>query len=336
MLSFAIYPLLKGSVKLVALTVGVTAWGLAAPAAAQTYPTKPVTVIVPFAAGGSVDVLTRIITSHMAKTLGQSFVMDSVGGAGGTIGVAKGARSAPDGYTLVAGSSGSNAGAYSTYEKLSYTADSFSNIGIIAIIPALVVVKKDLPVHNLQELVAYSKSNPGKLSFGHPGVGSSVHLQCEFLKLATGIDMVLVPYKGAGALMGDLIGGQIDGACDAPPSSVGPVRNGMIRAIAVMGKERAASMPDVPTTVEQGQPKLQAPAWIGLFAPKNTPKSVLDRLEKALAAAMDDPDIQTRVIKLGANVPPSAQRGMKFTDEFIQTESAKWAELSKAAHIEKQ
>ena len=336
MLSFAIHPLFNNAIKLATLTVAVTAWGLAAPAAAQTYPTKPVTVIVPFAAGGSVDVLTRIITSHMAKTLGQSFVMDSVGGAGGTIGVAKGARSSPDGYTLVAGSSGSNAGAYSTYEKLSYSADSFANLGIMAIIPALVVVKKDLPVRNLQDLLAYSKANPGKLSFGHPGVGSSVHLQCEFLKLATGIDMVLVPYKGAGPLMSDLIGGQIDGACDAPPSSGGPVQSGLIRAIAVMGKERAASMPDVPTTVEQGQPKLQAPAWIGLFAPKDTPKPVIDRLENALAAALNDPDIQARVTKLGANVPPLAQRGMKFGNEFIQTETTKWAELAKAARLEKQ
>lgn len=303
---------------------------------AQDWPTRPITVIVPFAAGGSVDVLTRIVTAHLSKTLAQPIVVDVVPGAGGTIGVGKAARAQPDGYTLVGGSSGTHAGAYSAYEKLPYSPDSFENVGLIAIIPALVVVKKDLPVSDLDGLIAYAKANPGKLSFGHPGVGSSVHLQCEFLKLATGIDVTLIAYKGASALMTDLMAGQIDGACDAPPSSLGPVRSGHIRAIAVMGSERAAAMPEVKTTVEQNQPRLQAPAWVGLFAPKGIPRATLDALRRALDAALDDPDVQARVTRLGANVPTKAQRGAIFTDGFIRAEVHKWADLAHAAKIQKQ
>ena len=308
----------------------------AAGAAAQAFPARPITVVVSFAPGGSVDALTRIVAQHMARTLGQPVVLENVPGAGGTIGSAKVARAAPDGYSIVAGSSGSHAGAYSAYEKMPYAPGSFANLGIIAIIPALVVVKKDLPVNNLQELVAWSKANPGKLAFGHPGVGSSVHLQCEFLKLATGIDMKLVAYKGASPLRADLMGGHIDGGCDAPPSSSGPVQSGQIRASAVMGAERAASMPGVPTTVEQRLPELQAPAWVGLFAPKATPRPVLEALEKAVTLALDDPDVQARITRLGANVPERHQRGSQYADKYVPAEIVKWSELAKAAGIVKQ
>ena len=306
------------------------------PVAAQEFPSRPITIIVPFPAGGSVDVLTRAVSASMSRTLGQPIVVDVAPGAGGTIGSARGARAAPDGYTLVAGSSGTHAGAYSAYERLPYTAASFANLGLVAVIPALVVVKSDLPVRSLRELADYARANPGKLSFGHPGVGSSVHLQCEFLKTAAGLDMTLVAYKGAAALMTDLLAGQIDGGCDAPPSSISGVQSGRIRAIAVLGAERAALMPDVPTTVEQGFPKLQAPAWVGLFAPRGTPPGVMSRLGAALDAALDDPDVRTRIAALGSNAPTRGQRGAVFMDEFVRTEIDKWAELARAAKIEKQ
>ena len=321
---------------LIRTLIAVTAFAAAPAVQAQAYPARPITVVVSFAVGGSVDVITRIVSAHMSKSLGQPIVIENLGGAGGTVGSAKGARAAADGYTLTGGSSGSHAGAYSAYAKLPYAPESFEPIGLTAIIPALVVVKKDLPVKNLQELVAYAKAHPGKLSFGHPGVGSSVHLQCEFLKMETGMDMQLVPYRGAGPLMNDLIAGQIDGACDAPPSSSGPVQSGHIRAIAVMGSERAVSMPDVATTVEQRQPKLQAPAWTALFAPKGTPRAALDALDRALSAALDDADVQSRITKLGVNVPARNQRGPRFTEEFVRAEIVKWAELAKAAKVEKQ
>ena len=303
---------------------------------AQSYPVKPVSVIVPIAVGGSTDVITRLVTTHMGKTLGQPFVVENVSGAGGVTGLAKGARSAPDGYTLMAGSSGSQASAYSVYEKMPYTPDSFAQIGLTAIIPALIVVNKDMPVRNLQELVAYATANPGKVSLGHPGVGTSGHLQCEFFKSTSGADVVLVPYRGAGPMISDVMAGQIQGGCDATPSSSPAVQSGHIRAIAILGGERAVSMPDVPTTVEQGMPQLQAPAWIGLSAPKGTPPATLLALERALSAALDDAAVQASIVKLGANVPSPRQRGLKVTDDFVRAEVVKWSELAKAAKLVKQ
>ena len=318
-----------------ALAAAALAWSGGATAQAN-WPTKPITVISPFASGGSVDVLTRLVATHMSQTLGQPIVISTLAGAGGTIGAARAAQSAPDGYTLVAGSSGSNAAAYSVYEKTPYKPEDFAQIGLMAIIPALIVVKKDLPVKTLQELVAYAKANPGKLSFGHPGVGSSVHLQCELFKQVAHIDIAMVPYRGAGPLMVDLMGGQIDGACDAPPSSTGPHQAGQIRAIAVLGDQRASSMPDVPTTVDQQMPALQGAAWVALFAPRGTPALVIDRLNRALTAALESSDVQQRMAKLGTDVPPPNQRGPKYADEFVRSEIAKWESVARGAHIPKQ
>ena len=304
--------------------------------AQAAWPTKPITVISPFATGGSVDVLTRIVATYMSQSLGQPMVINTLAGAGGTMGAARGAQSAPDGYTLVAGSSGSNAAAYAVYEKLPYKPDDFVQIGVFAIIPALIVVKKDLPVKNLHELVTYAKANPGKLSFGHPGVGSSVHLQCELLKQVAGIDIQMVPYRGAGPLMTDLMGGQIDGACDAPPSSSGPHQAGQIRAIAVLGDQHAPSMMEVQTTVEQQMPALQGSAWVAFFAPRGTPPAVVEKLNRALSAALDNPEVIQRMTKLGTNVPLTSQRSLKYNDDFVKSEIAKWDGVARSAHIPKQ
>ena len=262
----------------VALSLSIT-WPMVA-SAQSTWPSRPISVITGFAVGGSVDVLTRVVTDQMSRRLGQPMVVNTLAGAGGTIGAARVAQAQPDGYTIVAGSSGSHAAAYSTYQKLSYGPESFEQIGLLAIIPAVIVVRKDLPANNFTELVAYGKANPGKLSFGHPGVGSSVHLQCELFRQVAGVDVQMIPYRGAGPLMNDLIGGQIDGACDAAPSSSGPVQAGQVRAMAVLGDSRATSMPQVPTTVEEGMPALQGAAWVALFAPKGTPTDVVARMSQ--------------------------------------------------------
>lgn len=320
---------------LAAITGAALAWGSTA-IAQPTWPTKAITVISPFATGGSVDVLTRLVTTHMSQTLGQPIVISTVAGAGGTIGAARATQAAPDGYTLLAGSSGSNAAAYAVYEKLPYKADDFAQVGLMAIIPALIVVKKDSPAKTLQELVAYAKANPGKLSFGHPGVGSSVHLQCELFKQVANIDIAMVAYRGAGPLMTDLMGGQIDGGCDAPPSSTGPHQAGQIRAIAVLGDQRASSMPDVPTTVDQQMPTLQGSAWVALFAPRGTPAPVIDRLSRALTAALESTDLQQRMAKLGTDVPLPNQRGPKYADEFVRNEIVKWEKVARGANLAKQ
>lgn len=322
---------------LLSLTAAAFSLGAVSQVQAQAaYPTRPITIISPFAAGGSVDVLTRIVAANMSQTLGQPMVINTLAGAGGTIGAARGAQSPPDGYTLVAGSSGSNAAAYSVYEKLSYKADDFVQVGVFAIIPALIVVKKDLPVKSLQELVTYAKANPGKLSFGHPGVGSSVHLQCELLNQVAGINIQMVPYRGAGPLMTDLMGGQIDGACDAPPSSSGPHKAGQIRAIAVLGDQHAPGMTEVQTTVEQQMPALQGSAWVAFFAPKGTPPAIVEKLNRALSTALDNPDVLQRFAKLGTNIPLANQRSLKYNDDFMKSEIAKWDTVARTARIPKQ
>ena len=319
------------------VVLAVAALGiLSSPASAQTFPTRPITVIVPIAAGGSTDVITRLVTKHMSESLGQPIVVENITGAGGTIGATKVARAPADGYMLVAGSAGSQASAYSVYEKIPYTADSFAQIGLTAIIPALIVVNKSIPANNLQEVVAYIKANPGKVSFGNVGTGTSGHLQCEFFKSVTGTDIALVPYRGAAPMISDLMAGQIQGACDAMPSSSPAVQSGHIRAIAVLGSDRVSSMPDVPTVVEQGMPQLQSSSWVGLSAPKGTPAPVLAALQKALSAALDDPTIQANIAKMGAYVPPANQRGLKYTDDFVRSEVINWSKLAKAANLVKQ
>lgn len=305
--------------------------------AADAFPARPITIVVPIASGGSTDVITRLIATHMTKTLGQPIVVENLAGAGGVVGSTKVARSAPDGYTLVAGSSGSQASVYSFYEKVPYTPESFSQIGLMAIIPAVIVVNSSLPVRNIAELVSYAKSNPSqKVTLGNPGAGTSGHLQCEYLKAVTGVDFTMVPYRGAGPMLTDLMAGHIQGACDATPSSGPAVQSGHIRAIAVLGGERATAMPDVSTAVEQNLPQLQSPAWVGLSAPKGTPAPVLNALQSALSAALDDPGVRAGIAKMGANVPTPRQRGLQFTDDFVRNEVQTWATLAKAANVVKQ
>jgi tripartite-type tricarboxylate transporter receptor subunit TctC len=325
-------PLHRASIVLAVVATSI----LSSLAHAQAFPTRSITVVVPIAAGGSTDVITRLVVKHMSETLGQPIVVENTRGAGGTIGATKVARAKPDGYMLVAGSAGSQASAYSVYEKMPYTPDSFAQIGLTAIIPALIVVNKSIPANNLQEMVAYIKANPGKVSFGNPGTGTSGHLQCAFFKSVTGTDIALVPYRGAAPMINDLMAGQIQAGCDAMPSSSPAVRSGHLRAIAVLGSDRVSSMPDVPTVVEQGMPQLQSSSWIGLSAPKGTPESVLAVLQNALSTALDDPSIQESIAKLGSYVPPARQRGLKYTDDFVRAEVVNWSNLAKAANLVKQ
>ena len=195
----------RACVALLAATLGT----LTSLVGAQSFPTRPITVVVPIAAGGSTDVITRLVTKHMSESLGQPIVVENITGAGGIIGATKVARAQADGYMLVAGSAGSQASAYSVYEKIPYTADSFAQIGLTAIIPALIVVNKSIPANNIKEVVAYIKANPGKVSFGNVGLGTSGHLQCEFFKSVTGTDVAMVPYRGAAPMISDLMAGQI-------------------------------------------------------------------------------------------------------------------------------
>lgn len=305
--------------------------GLSLTAAAEDYPKQPITVIVPFAAGGSVDAVTRSVADGMSETLGQRLVIENAGGAGGTIATARGARAAGDGYTIVAGSSGTHAVAYSLYDSLPYRADMTTPVGLVATIPSMLIVKRDLPVRNLTELVALAKARPGELSFGHPGIGSHVHLACELLKRVAGIDIKLVPYRGAGPVVADVVAGQIDGACDAAPSSAGPHGGGLLRAIAVMDTRRVPLLPDVATASEQGMPELVAPTWVAFFVPAGTPAGISTKLSTTLAGTLAKPQIRKRIEQLGASVPEANQLTIDGASKFVASEILRWRDLASVA-----
>jgi tripartite-type tricarboxylate transporter receptor subunit TctC len=284
------------------------------PAIAQdTYPSKPITMIVPFAAGGSSDVIARLVGDEMGRALGQRIVMENMGGAGGATALTRASRAEPDGYTIVIGNSGTNAASYTIYPDLKYTNADFAPIGLVAKTSPVIALKLDFPAKDLMEFVAYAKQNPGKVSLGHAGVGSSNYLICRNFVKAAGVDVALVSYRGAGPALNDLMGGQIDGVCDAATSLYGAVESKKVKALAVATPGRLASLPDVPTSKEAGLPAFEAQGWNALFAPKNTPQPIIAKLNEALKTALSSQTLQGRFKEL-SSVPPTAE---EVTPAFV-------------------
>jgi len=279
----------------------------ATPAGAQdNYPSKPITMIVPFAAGGSSDVIARLVGDEMARGLGQRIVMENMGGAGGATALTRASRAEPDGYTIVIGNSGTNAASYSIYPDLKYTNADFAPIGLVAKTSPMIALKLDFPAKDLMAFVAYAKANPGKVSLGHAGVGSSNYLICRNFVKATGVDVALVSYRGAGPALNDLMGGQIDGVCDAATSLSGAIEGKKVHPLVVATPQRLASLPDVPTAREAGLPAFEAQGWNALFAPKNTPAPIIAKLNEALKTALSSNNLQNRFRDL-SSVPPTAE-----------------------------
>jgi tripartite-type tricarboxylate transporter receptor subunit TctC len=304
-------------------------------AAAQDYPTRPIVVLVPFAAGGNVDTVTRIITEHMARTLGQPFVMENISGAGGTTGSIRGARAAPDGYTVTAGNMGTHSAAVGFYPKLAYDPRSdFEPIGLMAGTPILILAKRDFPARDLREFVAYAKANADKLNQGHAGVGSVSFTTCLLLDHLLGIKPVRIPYGGSGPTMNALVAGHVDFVCDQVLNAVPQVSAGNIKAYAVATPERNPALPDVPTTQEAGLPEYQVSAWNALFAPKGTPKAIVDKLADALSKALDDSGVRKRLLDLGSDLPEGEKRGPAALSAHVKAEVDRWAPLIKAAGAE--
>jgi tripartite-type tricarboxylate transporter receptor subunit TctC len=290
------------------------ALSVSAPALAQdTYPSKPITMIVPFAAGGSSDVIARLVGDEMGRALGQRIVMENMGGAGGATALTRASRAEPDGYTIVIGNSGTNAASYTIYPDLKYTNADFAPIGLVAKTSPMIALKLDFPAKDLMEFVAYAKANPGKVSLGHAGVGSSNYLICRNFVKAAGVDVALVSYRGAGPALNDLMGGQIDGVCDAATSLYGAVESKKVKALAVATPGRLASLPDVPTSKEAGLPAFEAQGWNALFAPKNTPQPIIAKLNEALKTALSSQTLQGRFKEL-SSVPPTAE---EVTPAFV-------------------
>jgi tripartite-type tricarboxylate transporter receptor subunit TctC len=294
---------------------------------AQAYPAKPITIVVPFAAGGTTDILARVIGQALTKDLGQSVIVDNRAGAGGNIGAQFAAKSPADGYTLFMGTVGTHAINQSLYKKLPFDPiKDFAPLTRVAMVPNLLVANPAKPYKNVKELIAYAKANPGKVNFGSSGSGSSIHLSGELFKAMAKVDMVHVPYKGSAPAVTDLLGGQIDVMFDNMPSAIQHVRNGRLRPLAVTTARRSPELPDVPTVAEAGVPGYEATSWFGMFAPAGTPAPVVARLNAALAKVLADPEVKKKLAEQGAE--PYSEKPEQFA-EFIRQETAKWSKVVK-------
>jgi len=310
----------------VALAVG------SVPAAAQDYPNRPVTVIVPFAAGGPTDVIARIVTENMSRSFGQTFVIENVVGAGGTTGITRAKRAKNDGYTIAMGHLGTHAAAPALYPNLAYDpAADFEPIGLAAGTPILILAKKDFAPKDLKEFVTYLKANETKLNMTHAGVGSVSFTTCLLLNHILKVKPTSIPYQGTGPSMNALIAGQVDYMCDQIVNAVPQVQGGTIKAYAIATETRDPSLPDVPTTKEAGLPGYQASAWNGLFAPKDTPKEIVAKLSAALDKALDDEATRKRLLELGSDIPGKDRRGQQALANLVKSEIAKWTPIIKAA-----
>jgi tripartite-type tricarboxylate transporter receptor subunit TctC len=295
--------------------------------AQDKYPSKPINMLVPFAAGGSSDVIARLVGEEMAQVLGQRIVMENMGGAGGATALTRAARAEPDGYTIVIGNSGTNAASYTIYNDLKYTPADFVPIGLVAKTSPMIALKLDFPAKDLKEFLAYAKANPGKLSLGHAGVGSSNYLICRNFLKASGLDVALVSYRGAGPALNDLMGGQIDGVCDAATSLSGAVQGNKVKALVVATPQRLPSLPDVPTSAEAGLPAFQAQGWNAIFAPKGTPQPVIDKLNQALRTALSSENLHARFKELSSVLPEKEEMSPEFVAKMVPAEIEKYKVL---------
>ena len=298
---------------------------------AQGYPSRSITVIVPFPAGGPSDVVARIVTESMGRTLGQTMVIENVGGAGGTLGSARAAAAQPDGYTLLAGSMGSHVAAPVLTPNVKYdSARDFEPIGLTANAPAVIVAKKDFPAKDLNEFVAYLKKNGESVKQAHGGVGSSSHMACLLFTSELGVKPTLVAYRGTGPAMNDLIGGHVDFFCEQAVSVAEQVRSGTIKAYGISASERLTALPDVPTAKEAGT-NYQMSIWAGIFAPKGVSKEVIDTLAAAIDKALDDPGVKQRLADLGGSIPPKDERTPVKFENLVKAEMTRWSPILKAA-----
>jgi tripartite-type tricarboxylate transporter receptor subunit TctC len=317
--------MIKWSTRCLAILVAVMA---PLTATAQEYPSRPVVLVSPFPPGGSVSLVARIVAEKMGETLGQSIVVENRGGAGGTIGARSVAKSAPDGYTLLLGYTGTLAIGPSMYPNAGFDSrKDFAPVGRIGTAPTLLVVHPSLPVHSVAELVAYAKANPGKLNFGSAGIGTVGHLAGELMATMAGLKLVHVPYKGTGPAITDLLGGHIPMMFTPIPTAHAQATSGLLRALAVTSAERSSLLPDLPTVAESGLPGYEAALRYGLVAPAGTPRAVIERLNKELRVALAAEDVRSRLAADGAEVLPSTPE--QYAAD-IDREEATWSKVVSA------
>jgi len=300
---------------------------VAALAAAQTYPTKPIRLVVPFPPGGATDILARDVAQKLTEAWGQSVIVDNRPGAGGNIGSELVAKSAPDGYTLEMGTVGTHAINASLYAKMPYDhVKDFTPVILVAGVPNVLVVNPSLPANSVAELIAYAKANPGKLNFASSGNGTSIHLSGELFKVMAGVQITHIPYKGSAPALQDLVGGQVQMMFDNLPPSLPQIKAGKLRALAVTSAARASALPDVPTLAESGLPGFEASSWFGILAPAGTPAPIVAKLNAEIARYLATPEAKEKLAKQGANAAGGTP------DDFakhIAAETAKWAKVVK-------
>ena len=316
------------------LTVPALLAALSAPAFAQDYPSRPITLIVPFAAGGGVDNSARIQAQHMGELLGQTIVIENVGAVAGQVGSARVAKAAPDGYTMLIGNTGTHAYSQALYKKPMYNAATdFTPVGLMTESPRILIARKDLPVNNLKEFVAYAKANQSKMQFGSAGVGSGTHLPCVLLNLAMGVDVTHVPYRGEGPALQDLIGGRVDYMCATIQTGAMQAKQSTVKGIAVMAESRVPIISELATSGEQGLPGVAASVWNAFFLPPGTPEPIVSKLNKAMSDTIDNPNIRKRLSDLGLEIVPPVRRTPAYLAKFVPEEVERWGKVVKAAGI---
>ena len=291
-------------------------------------------MVVPLAAGGAIDGIGRILNPHLSEILGQQVIIENVGGAGGMIGAHRVAKAAPDGYQFVFGTAGTHAQNQTLYKQPRYNAATdFAPVVLIAEMPLVLIARRDLPVNNLQEFIAYTKANQAKMQYGSPGAGSPSHLACALFNAAIGVDVTHVAYRGGGPAMQDLIAGRIDYQCPNAAAAIPQLESNMVKAIAIMTKDRSSILPNLASAREQGLKDFEVENWVAFFLPRATPTAIIRKLNEATIAAMNRPAVQERLRELGAEVVAPERRSPEYLQQFVESEIKKWAETIKASGL---
>ena len=311
------------------LVAGISALGIAG-AMAQAFPSKPITMIVPFAAGGPTDIVARIVAENMSKTLGQTIVVENVAGAGGTTGITRAAKAGPDGYTIAMGHMGTHGASPGLYPNLAYNPQTdFEPIGLAAGTPIVIVARKNFPAKTLAEFIAHLKANQKSLNAAHAGTGSVSHITCLLFNDMIKVDINAIPYRGTGPLLNDLVSDKVDYTCDQIVNVSEQIKGGNVKAFGIATPTRSPALPELPTTVEAGLPAYQVSAWNAVFAPKGTPADVVAKLRDSLAKAVTDPTTRKRLEDLGGVVPDAKGASGEALAALVKSENERWIPLLK-------
>jgi tripartite-type tricarboxylate transporter receptor subunit TctC len=304
------------------------------PAVAQEWPTRTITLVVPFAPGGGVDISARLQAQAIGDILGQNVIVENIGGGAGMTAGVRVAHAAPDGYTFMIGNSGTHAYNQSLYKKPLYNSvTDFTPVGLVSESPRILNARKDLPVNGLKDFVAWLKANEGKAQFGSAGVGSGTHLPCVLFNLAVGVNITHVPYRGAGPVIQDLMGGRIDYMCDTIQTGAQLAKQGALKSIAVLSSHRVAIIPEVPTSGEQGVAGVEASVWNAFFLPKGTPDAIVRKLNAAVNQSLESPTLRKRLEELGLEIMPAEHRTPEYLAKFLPEDIERWAKPIRAAGI---